>query len=230
LRYGIALIATAGCLTLGLTLTASAGGQTPAKEGPAASTAHRALTSDRDVGETIPPNPPRACDTAWCDKVRTTRKLAIRLYRGLRAWEQAGGNVSPLSDYNVLFPIVRAGRAEGISPLLLVAISGKESSFGVNACGFNTTGLGSCWAAGNWSTITLCGRTFHGPSYVSSYARGMHLTARLIRCLLPDARSVWSLNGYAASSSWKPAVVSILAQWFRAPDHVTWAQAVRAMA
>ena len=183
--------------------------------------------------------PKPGCQTKWCDRVRTTQRIARKLLAGLQRWERANGNVSPLSEMTVLLDIIRATRAENRSPFLTVAISGKESSFGTaypcrspngdGAGRYNLTGLASCWAPDNWKTINLCGKTINGPSYVTSYARGMGLTARLIRCLVLNARTVYEINGYAASASWKPAVHSIMVDVFRVPDHVMWDAAVKAV-
>ena len=230
--WRLALLLPAIALTAALWLTFVPPAH--AQEGPPAGQSKRGLTPER-VGANLPP---KGCQSKWCQRVRVTHRIAHRLLTGLQRWERAGGNVSPLSDMDVLLDIVRATRAENRSPFLLVAISGKESSFGTayscrspngdGAGRYNLTGLASCWAPDNWKTITLCGKTINGAAYVTSYARGMRLTARLIRCLLPSARTVYELNGYAASSTWKPAVHSIMVDVFRVPDHVMWQDAVRA--
>jgi len=223
-------------LILWLTPTASAADCEPYYITPGCGTTTNAPKPDPAQAA----SPPKAsCQSKWCDRVRTTQRIARKLLAGLQRWERANRNISPLSESPVLLDIVRATRAENRSPFLTVAISGKESSFGTaypcrspngdGAGRYNLTGLASCWAPDNWKTITLCGKTINGPNYVTSYARGMGLTARLIRCLVPNARTVYEINGYAASSTWKPAVHSIMTGIFRVPDHVMWQAAVKAV-
>lgn len=229
-----------GCLAAALL---TAGAATPKANGPDTQTTvteaqeTRSLTANPGnckpprylcPGIGLPKAPRAGCDSRWCAKVRTTRRMAVKLMRGLERWEAAGGNRSPLSDYRVLVPIVRAARNVDVSPYLVVAISGKESSFAVVACQsnrHNSTGLGSCGPS--WTVANFCGKRV-AIYELASYAHGMWATGQLIRCLLPNATVVEQLHGYAASSTWKPAVRAILDQWFNVPDHVTWNAAVKA--
>lgn len=66
---------------------------------------------------------------------------------------------SPLAGTGRVF--VAAGRANRVSPFLVAAIAGNESTFGRQACHFNAWGIASCrrsyrsWAEGIWSVSRL---------------------------------------------------------------------------
>ncbi|MCL4836437.1 MAG: hypothetical protein KJ058_00540 [Thermoanaerobaculia bacterium] len=168
------------------------------------------------------PKVKKGCHTAWCEKVRTTVKISKRIDRALTRYG------SPMAGHGLA--ITRAVRREGRNPFLILAISGAESSFAKQACAgtFVTTGLGQCWRA--WQRIELCGKWIHGPNYVTSWARGLGLTARLIRCRLPNADTVYDLHGYCvACPTWASDIERIARQWFRSGPGVRWRHALEAV-
>lgn len=168
------------------------------------------------------PFPARDCHTQWCEQTRAVAKIAKRIDRALTRYG------SPMAGHGLA--ITRAVKREGRNPFLILAISGAESSFGKEACRgtFVTTGLGQCWRV--WTRIELCGRTVNGPSYVTSWARGLGLTARLIRCLWPTADTIHDLTGFCVSCPyWASDIERIARQWFGSGPGVKWKDALEAI-
>lgn len=162
---------------------------------------------------------PKSCKSKWCNRVRATIRISKRIDRAL------AGYGSPMAGSGL--EITRAARRENSNPFILLGIAGAESSFGKAACGFNSTGLGACWRPDVWTSITLCGRTYHGPTYVNSWARGIRLTGRLIRCLLPEADDIWEVRGYCAGcSTWNSEVAAIAKQYFNSGPGLKWKDAL----
>lgn len=152
--------------------------------------------------------------------MKLTYRIAKRIDRALTRYG------SPMAGHGLA--ITRAVRREGGNPFAVVAISGAESSFGKAACGYVSTGLGQCWRV--WTRIELCGRSINGPSYVTSWARGLGLTARLIRCLWPNAQTVYDLHGYCVNCpTWGSSIEQIGRQWFRSGPGVRWKDALEAV-
>ncbi len=180
-----------------------------------------ALTLTDTAGAAYP-FPSRDCHTAWCEKTRAVAKIARRIDRALARYG------SPMAGHGLA--ITRAVRREGRNPFLVLAISGAESSFGKEACAgtYVTTGLGQCWRV--WTTIELCGRRVHGPTYVTSWAAGLGLTARLLRCLWPDADTVYDLHNYCVGCSrWSGDIEAIARQYFDSGPGVRWKDALEAI-
>lgn len=213
------LLATVTILAA-LTLTGTAQAD-PGRETLGPGALESAVSEVQSRSGTAGTTPPKAsCKSRWCLRVKLTYRIAKRIDRALTRYG------SPMAGHGLA--ITRAVRREGGNPFAVLAISGAESSFGKAACGYVTTGLGQCWRV--WTRIELCGRTVNGPSYVTSWAAGLGLTARLIRCLWPRAQTVWDLTGYCSGCNrWSGDVEAIARQYFGSGPGVKWKDAVAAV-
>lgn len=179
----------------------------------------------------LPVEPAAECPSRWCEKVRDVRAVTLRVERGFRVFAKARGEASPMAGSALA--MVRAARAEGRSPFLLLSLAGKESTFGLAqhcpkfAGGrWNTTGLGACGR--EWVSYVFCDRRVSLGARLHSYADGIGVTGMLIRCLLPNARSVFQLYGYCENCpEWMGDVSTIARRYFGSAGGVLWSDAVR---
>lgn len=104
----------------------------------------------------------------------------------------------------------RAGRRHNVNPFALVAIAGKESSYGLHRCGgrFNSWGITSC---GGWSYTNCVNGPPYYPRFDPSWDVAINSAARFLRCRWPDATSVYELHGYCSGcSTWMGGVDSLM--------------------
>lgn len=169
---------------------------------------------------------------------RTARKLdkarvrVHRLDRQVKRWRGLFGVASridrtlaehwpgsPLQGHGVAFVregLLRPGRK--LNPVAVVSISGVESTFGQAPCvgTGNAWGLGACGRA--WSAVQLCGKTWP-LRYASTFDRGIRLTTQLVRCLWPNAQTVYDLHGYCSGCpTWGSEVAGIMRTFGSGPN------------
>lgn len=187
----------------------------------------------------LPKKPPRGCHTAWCEKVRDMRHIAIRIDQGLAAFARAHGSPSPMARHSTA--IARAARSQGRSPFALLGIAGKESTLGTardcpafGGGAGNVYGLGSCGYA--WKTIPLCGRRY-SLAGIDSYAAGALFEARFLRCLYSGATDVYGVweRRYCVNDvgdpcpGWADTVAAVMRVYFRSGPGVRWRDALEAV-
>ena len=98
----------------------------------------------------------------------------------------------------------RVGRREGVSPFFIVAVAGKESSFGLAACTANPRNV---WGLG------ACGRAWT-PPYFNTWEEAITFFARFVEGRTsvyhgwPNAQTPWDFHGYCAGceTSWAAGV------------------------
>lgn len=174
-------------------------------------------TATRDA-TVMPPAPPASCDTSYCQKVRDTRRVALRIDRVL---ERYG---SPMAGTGIDF--AREGRRQDVNPFVVLGIAGIESSFGRAACGFNAHGLGSCGRA--WTSTGCVGAGSVSLRELTSWSASARVAVRFIRCRFPDATSVYGLVGYCACGGWYEKVVAFTAAFGSGPG-LRWRDALQAV-
>lgn len=155
----------------------------------------------------VPAAPKRSCESSWCEKVRTTRRIALRLDGVFRRYG------SPLAGYGVEH--VRSGRRWNVSPFFMAVASGIESTFAREACGYNAWGWGSCSMG------------------FSSWRSGIEFTARRMRELmnhgLRDMYEFGAVYCPPCGSGWGSRQASWQRSIFHVRPSMTFAQAESSM-
>jgi len=130
-------------------------------------------------------------------------KIIARLNRGLVG--------TPMEGLGAAYE--EAGRLNDVSPYLLAAASGTESSFGVSACGsYNAWGLGNC-SGSSWV-----------PSF-ASWSEAIHWYAVYLRRTWPSARTTYDFthpNYAACPPCWGRKTAWWMASRFGAPGTVAY--------
>lgn len=99
-----------------------------------------------------------------------------------------------------VYAIERAAWRHNVSPFLMVAISGVESSFGARPCNANPRNV---WGLG------ACDRAWQVP-YFNTWDEAFGYYARFLRRTWPSARNAYELYGYCdGCSSWAAEVADI---------------------
>jgi hypothetical protein len=102
--------------------------------------------------------------------------------------------------------IEREAWRRNVNPYFIVAVSGKESSFGAASCysnRYNIWGLGACGRAWN-------------PPYFNSWGEAMHYFVDFVRRTWPRASSIYELYGYCdgCMGDWTSSVSSYMHSMF----------------
>lgn len=154
----------------------------------------------------------RSCSYArWVEGVWWKRKVALwpQVRRQRSVIERLDRFLAPYPMRGLGRTLERVGRREGVSPFFIVAVAGKESTFGLASCGLggrNVWGLGACGSA--WS-----------PPSFDTWGEAIRFFARFVQGRTsvyrgwPSARTPWDFHGYCSGceSSWASGVSRFMA-------------------
>lgn len=149
----------------------------------------------------------RSCGYArWVEGVWWRRVVALRAPARQRreVVRRLDRFLSPYPMRGLGTMLERIGRREGVSPFFIVAVAGKESSFGLAACGANPRNV---WGLG------ACGRAWT-PPYFNTWEEAITFFARFVEGRTsvyhgwPNAQTPWDFHGYCAGceTSWAAGV------------------------
>ena len=155
----------------------------------------------------------------WSDRTVAAKRYSVSLMAVVRHADrslvQAGHARSPLRKE--LIGIVKASKAEGISPYFILAIAGKESTFGLATCGKNAWGWNRCSTNG-WRTFAEGARTV---------ARGLRVNylGKWGSRTVPEVG--YDYCGRSCGSSWSSGVGYFMSHIFKAGSGMRWKDALR---